>query len=71
MRVVDYVYRRGDEMLIVNGVPCTEYTSRGERCYDADVLVKIESDFDAIENGTREAERRLLVPVEDFSRLVG
>ena len=58
-------------MLIVNGVHCTECTYWGERYCDADVLVKTESDFDAIENGTREAERRLSVPVEDFSRLVG
>jgi len=68
---VDYVYRRGDKMLVVNGVPCTECTYCGERYYEADVLVRIESDFEAIENGTREVEHRLSVPVEDFSRLVG
>jgi hypothetical protein len=38
---------------------------------EADVLVTIESDFEAIENGTRKAEKRLSVPVEDFSRLFG
>lgn len=43
----------------------------GERYYKADVLVTIESDFEAMENGTREAKKRLFVPVEDFSRLVG
>ena len=43
----------------------------GERYYEADVLVTTESDFDAIKNGTREAEARIAVPVEDFSRLVG
>lgn len=68
---VDYIYRRGEKMLIVNQVPCTECTFCGERYYEADVLVKIESDFEAIENGTREAQKRLSVPVEDFSRLVG
>jgi YgiT-type zinc finger domain-containing protein len=70
-RVVEYVYRRGDRMLIVNGVPCTECTYCGERYYEADVLVRIESDFDAIEDGTRVVEKRVSVPVEDFSRLVG
>lgn len=68
---VDYIYRRGEKMLIVNRVPCTECTYCGERYYEANVLAKIESDFEAIENGTREAQRRLSVPVEDFSRLVG
>ncbi|MFO7782659.1 MAG: YgiT-type zinc finger protein, partial [Spirochaetia bacterium] len=58
---VEYVYRRGDKMLVVNGVPCTECTYCGERYYKADVLVTIKSDFEAIENGTREAEKRLSV----------
>jgi YgiT-type zinc finger domain-containing protein len=70
-KLVDYVYRRGDRMLVVHEVPCTECTYCGERYYDADDLVKIESDFEAIENGTREAEKHLSVPVETFSRLVG
>ncbi|TVR67231.1 MAG: YgiT-type zinc finger protein [Spirochaetaceae bacterium] len=70
-KVVDYVYRRGDKMLVVNGVPCTECTYCGERYYDAAVLLRIETDFEAIENGTREVEKHLSVPVEDFSRLVG
>ncbi len=69
--MVDYVYRRGDKMLVVNGVPCTECTYCGERYHDADVLVKIETDFNAIADGTREVEKHLAVPVEDFSQLVG
>ncbi|TVR61248.1 MAG: type II toxin-antitoxin system MqsA family antitoxin [Spirochaetaceae bacterium] len=68
---VEYVYRRGEKMLVVNGVPCTQCTYCGERYYEAEVLSKIESDFEAIENGTREVEKHLSVPVEDFSRLVG
>ena len=67
---MDYVYRRGDTVLLMNGVPCTESSYCGEWCFEADVLVRIEPDFEAIENGTREAEKRLSVPVKDFSRLV-
>ena len=68
-KLVDYVYRRGDKMLVVQGVPCTECTYCGDRYYEAGVLVRIESDFEAIENGTREVTKRLSVPVEEFSRL--
>ncbi|TVR29280.1 MAG: YgiT-type zinc finger protein [Spirochaetaceae bacterium] len=58
-------------MLVFNGVPCTQCTYCGERYYEANVLSKIENNFEAIENGTREVEKRLSVPVEGFSRLVG
>jgi len=54
-------------MLLVKGVPCTECTYCGERYYEADVLARIESDFDAIESGTREVEKHLSVPVVDLS----
>jgi len=70
-KLVDYVYRRGDDMLMVHRVPAIECDYCGERYYEADVLARIESDFEAIKDGTREVEKHLSVPVEDYSRLVG
>jgi hypothetical protein len=51
-----------------SGIPI--HVVDGKRA-ESGVLVTIESDFEAIENGTRKAEKRLSVPIEDFSRLVG
>jgi len=51
------------------GVPCTECTYCGERYYAADVLARIEADFNDIADGTRSAKGHLTVPVEDYSQL--
>lgn len=68
---VQYVYRHNGSMLIVNGVPCEECTYCGERYYEADVLKKIEREFEAIRSGKRRPQRKLTVPIDDYSRLVG
>lgn len=41
----------------------------GERYYAADVLARIEADFNDIADGTRSAKGHLTVPVEDYSQL--
>ena len=66
---VEYIYRREGKMLVVSGVPCTECTYCGERYYAADVLARIEADFNDIADGTRSAKGHLTVPVEDYSQL--
>lgn len=68
---VDYIYRKNGKMMVVSEVPCRECTYCGERYYAAEVLLRIESDFEAIQDGSRRVERHMTIPVEDFSQLVG
>jgi len=60
------MYRRDDKFLIVNNVPCEECEYCGEQYFKAEVLKKIEKDFNDIYLTGKKAKREVEVPVEEF-----
>ncbi|MCI4625624.1 MAG: type II toxin-antitoxin system MqsA family antitoxin [Candidatus Magnetoovum sp. WYHC-5] len=65
-RVVQYIYKYDEHFLIVNNVPCEECEFCGEQYFKADVLKKIEKDFNDIYTFGKEVKQAITVPVEDF-----
>ena len=63
---VQYIYKHGDQFLVVNKVPCEECEYYGEQYFKAEVLKKIEEDFRDIHVSGRRAKREIKVPVEEF-----
>ena len=68
-KTVQYVYKRDDNYFIVNNVPCEECEYCGEQYFEAEVLKKIEGDFEAIYFGGKKAAKELQVPFEEFPEL--
>ena len=65
--VVQYIYRHDGRFMIVENVPCEQCEYCGEQYFKADVLKKIEADFDAVYSHRRKATREVLVPMEQFA----
>jgi len=65
-KTVQYVYKRGGRMLIVDNVPCEQCDFCGEQYFEASVLKKIEADADAVFSHKKKPVREMLVPVESF-----
>jgi len=63
---VQYIYRQGQDYLIVNNVPCEECEYCGEQYFEARSLKMIEADFNEIHRLGRKPSRRISVPVEEF-----
>ena len=63
---MQYIYKDNDRFLVVNNVPCEECEYCGEQYFKAEVLKKIEKDFDEIYRSGKKAKREVRVPVEEF-----
>lgn len=63
---VQYIYRHNGQFLVVNSVPCEECEFCGERYFRAEVLKKIEQEFNAIYSSGKKVKREVKVPVEEF-----
>jgi YgiT-type zinc finger domain-containing protein len=63
---VQYIYKHNEQFLIVNNVPCEECEFCGEQYFEAEVLKKIEKDFNDIFFSGRTAKLAVKVPVEEF-----
>jgi len=61
-----YTYKRDDRFLIVDQVPCSQCDYCGEQYFAADVLKKIEREFESIHLHGKEPQRKLVIPVEQF-----
>ena len=64
---VQYIYRHDGKFLIVDDVPCEQCEFCGEQYFRADVLEKIETDFQDVYSARRKAKSEILVPVEQFA----
>lgn len=53
--------------MIVNEVPCEMYDYCGEQYFKADVLKKIERDFQEIHAHRKPASTEIRMPVEQFA----
>ncbi len=65
-RRVQYIYKHNDQFLVVNNVPCEECEYCGEQYFKAEVLKKIEEDFNAIYQSGKKAKKEVKVPVEEY-----
>jgi YgiT-type zinc finger domain-containing protein len=65
--VVQYIYKRTDRFLIVNDVPCEECCYCGEQYFKADVLKRIERDFESVYSRKKKAQAIIRVPVEQYA----
>ena len=61
-----YIYKRNNQFLIVNNVPCEECEFCGEQYFSAEVLKKIEKDFEAIHISGHTGKWEIKVPVEEY-----
>lgn len=66
--VTEYTYRREGAYMIFQNVPAIQCEFCGEKYFDVKTLKRIENEFIAVKNGTRQA-KEIRVPVEDFSQL--
>lgn len=64
---IQYVYKHSGRFLIVNETPCVECVFCGEQYFSAEVLKKIELDYQEITAQRKRAEGEILIPVETFS----
>jgi YgiT-type zinc finger domain-containing protein len=64
---VHYIYRQDEKFLIVNDVPCEECSFCGEQYFAANVLKKIENEFNEIHFAGKKASKMLKVPVENYA----
>jgi YgiT-type zinc finger domain-containing protein len=61
-----YIYKHDDKYFIVNNVPCEECEYCGEQYFEAQVLKKIEADFNRIYLSGKKPKREIQVPMEEF-----
>ena len=66
---VQHIYKREDKFLIVNDVPCVQCEYCGEQYFKADVLKRIEKEFNEIYTGGKEIKIEIRVPLEQFAEL--
>jgi YgiT-type zinc finger domain-containing protein len=68
-RHVQYTYKRDGQLLIVDEVPCEQCEYCGEQYFQADILKRIEKEFDSIYQQGKRVERELRIPLEHFSEI--
>ena len=66
-RLVEYIYRRHGNYLVVRNVPCEVCLHCGERYYQGDVLLQIERRFKEIYERHAEPQSAIQVPVEVYT----
>ncbi len=66
---VQYIYRHNEKFLIVNDVPCVQCEFCGEQYFRAEVLKKIEKEFNEIYSFGKKSRKEISVPVEQYFEL--
>lgn len=61
-----YIYKHDERFLVVNNVPCEVCEFCGEKYFKAEVLRKIEKEFNDIHSARKKAKREVVMPVEEF-----
>lgn len=64
-----YIHQEGDDILIVDDVPCIECEYCGEQYFAIDTLKKIETDHHALSDHRKQPKRTLAVAVEEFGAI--
>ena len=66
-RLVEYIYRRQGNYLVVRDVPCEVCLHCGERYYEGRVLLEIERRFQEIHEQHAKPQSAIEVPVEIYA----
>ncbi|MBF0540278.1 MAG: YgiT-type zinc finger protein [Nitrospirae bacterium] len=66
---IQYIYKHDNNYLIVNNVPCDQCEYCGEQYFEANVLKKIEKDYNDIYLTGKKAKSEITVPLEEFVEL--
>ena len=66
-RLVEYIYRRRGNYLVVRDVPCEVCLRCGERYYEGNVLLQIERRFKEIHEQHATPQSAIEVPVEMYA----
>ena len=66
-KTVQYIYKHNGKFLLLNNVPCEECSFCGEQYFAADVLKKIEHEFNEIYVDGKKATGIVKVPVEVYA----
>lgn len=64
-----YTYKRDGNSMIIEDVPCEQCEYCGEQYFEAKILKKIESEFNAIYSNKKLATRTVTIPVESYAAL--
>jgi len=64
-----YIHQQGDDILIVDDVPCLRCSDCGEEYYDITTLKKTEADHAALSAGHKRPARTVQVAVEPFAAI--
>lgn len=64
-----YIHQHGEDMLLVENVPCLECEYCGEQYFAIDALKKIEADHAELTAHRKRPSRTLQVAVEEFRTL--
>lgn len=64
---VEYTYKHNNKYLFINNVPCEQCEYCGEQYFEAKVLKQIENEFDNIYFQNKKVNKKIRVPVENFS----
>ena len=62
-----YIYKHDGKLLVVDDVPCEQCEFCGEQYFKAEVLKKIEQDFQKVYSNRRKARCEITVPVQQFA----
>lgn len=68
-RRTQYIYRRDNQFLIVDDVPCLQCVYCGEQYFEGNVLRDIEVKFNELHLYGQKASKEVRIPVEHFSDL--
>lgn len=68
---VQYTYKRDNNYMIVEDVPCKQCEFCGEQYFEASVLKNIEMEFNAIHLKGKSVENKIVIPVEVYADING
>ncbi|MBI2429177.1 MAG: type II toxin-antitoxin system MqsA family antitoxin [Ignavibacteriales bacterium] len=66
---VQYIYRRGGQILLFNNVPAEVCDYCGEEYFDSVNLKKIEHESEQILSSKKKSKRSIDVPVQEFTEI--
>ncbi|KOR28664.1 hypothetical protein TI03_04205 [Achromatium sp. WMS1] len=65
-----YTYQKNAKFLIIDDVPCKQCEYCGEQYFEANVLKKIENEFEVIHYHRKKTTKQIIVPIEPYSEII-
>ena len=69
LKTTRYLHQQGEDLMLVEQVPCVECDFCGEQYFDIGILKRIEAEHLAISEHRRQPNRYVQVAVENFTGL--